>query len=537
MNTTTQTSNRQQRIRRTASLSLLIGLLLALGLILSPSAVLAGEEGPTVRWHFSFPGGGDMDMDPAFFAKPLPQDPTVFNDDLTVSGGEFFTGDVVVYGGDVKIEGGGGIGGDLYVYNGDVKIRGGGNVGGDVIVSLGDVELSGGATVDGGVYAAFGDVKLSDGAIVGGDVSVVGGDIDRSAGAIVRGNVLTGPNIDIPQFPNLPGAPEIEIPGAPQPMPERSPRFESASAGSGFANWFLGFILDLFRAAFFTLVAVIGTGLIAVNRPRMVERALSLLDEDPRTSFGVGLLANMVVMIFLWMWLGSLSAGFLVALCLSPLLLPLGLIALAIELAGLSVVGRWLGDRISNITGFDWEPLPGTAVGVTLLVGTIGFLWALTSCLGWITLILVGAPGVGALLIGWRERRSSGLSGGSASSADIVVPASVSTPDPAVPAPSSALDPDTVEAILDGGPETVEVRGVTGRIDTSEAVDVADFDFAQLSGIGPVFSMRLRAANVRTLGDLAAMTPESLADVLNVSPERVIRDDLLGQARRLLGLE
>jgi predicted flap endonuclease-1-like 5' DNA nuclease len=49
--------------------------------------------------------------------------------------------------------------------------------------------------------------------------------------------------------------------------------------------------------------------------------------------------------------------------------------------------------------------------------------------------------------------------------------------------------------------------------------------------------MRLRAANVRTLGDLAAMTPESLADVLNVSPERVIRDDLLGQARRLLGLE
>lgn len=512
--------------QRTGSL-LLMGILLALGLLLMPSAVSAQtggtqSDGPGVHWNFGVPAQGE----PFHFGAPLPQDPTVFDGDLKVSGGESYAGDVVVYRGDVNVEGGGRIGGNLYVYSGDVEIKGGGTVGGDVIAYGGDVTIDGGGRVGGNVQALGGDVDLVDGSTVGGDVSVLGGSIDRAAGAVVGGNVLSGPDIAIPDLPFFPGGNPERAPSPDQLIPVQPNMANDGGRRGGFIGWLLGFVLDLFRAAFITLVAVIGAGLVMVNRPALVDKGLALLEADLRTATGVGLLANMVVMIPLWMWLGSLSAGFLVALCLSPLLLPLGLIALAIELAGLAIGGRWLGNRIAEAVGTTLDPLPATAVGVTLIIGAVGFLWALASCLGWLLLILVGAPGVGALVLHWQESRTgqAGSPKGKTVSPDLS-----SAPVPAEPVEAApALDADAIQDLLD--------EQALPNI-TPGAVQVEDFDFTQIVGIGPVFSMRLRAANIRTLGDLAGMTPDALADVLNVSEERVIRNDLLGQARRLLGLE
>ncbi len=275
------------------------------------------------------------------------------------------TGDVVVYNGNAEVEGGGRIDGALFVYSGDIDIKGGGTVGGDVIAYGGDVKIHGGGSVGGDVQALGGDVALQDGASVAGDVSVLGGDIERSAGAIVGGNVLSGPRIQIPNLPAMPGLPPLGSLNPDVPAPSIQNADGPMNLGrSGFGRWLWRFVLDLVKAGFFTLFVVLGSALVLRTRPGIVRDAQDYLESDARSAFGVGLLANMVVMIPLWMWLGSLNASWFVILCLSPLLLPLGLVALAIELAGLATVGGWLGKRMAKEAGFDkLDAQAATALG------------------------------------------------------------------------------------------------------------------------------------------------------------------------------
>ena len=499
------------------TLALLLGLLL-----LAPTGVLAQAGGPTVRWP-SLPSNSGQ-------AAPLPmpflEGAQVFYDDLKVSSGDVYEGDVVVYNGNAEVEGGGRIGGALFVYSGDIDIKGGGTVNGDVIAYGGDVEIHGGGSVGGTVQALGGDVALQDGSSVAGDVSVLGGEIERSAGAEVGGNVLSGPHLQIPALPNLPGLTPLATPGLDQIAPSsRGGEGLTNLRQSGFSGWLWRLVLNLFKAGFFTLFMVLGSALVLKARPGIVGDAQEYLESDPRSAFGVGLLANMVVMIPLWMWLGSLNGNWFTILCLTPLLLPLGLVALAIELAGLATFGGWLGKRLAKEAGFNLSSQAATALAVILTVGASGLLWAFSACLGWLALLFAGAPGIGALVLHWRSRRHDG-----------------STPGPVTLPPSPApTTPPVVPVVPAEAAPLAQVEPVQLDLTAPEAGGVveggADFDFTTLGGIGPVFSMRLRAANVRTLGDLAGMSDESLADVLNVSVDRVVRDDILGQARRLMGLE
>lgn len=65
------------------------------------------------------------------------------------------------------------------------------------------------------------------------------------------------------------------------------------------------------------------------------------------------------------------------------------------------------------------------------------------------------------------------------------------------------------------------------------AKPVREADFTLIKGIGPSFDERLKAAKVRTFGQLAALSPGDLAEILGWPEERIRRDDLIGQARRL----
>jgi hypothetical protein len=64
-------------------------------------------------------------------------------------------------------------------------------------------------------------------------------------------------------------------------------------------------------------------------------------------------------------------------------------------------------------------------------------------------------------------------------------------------------------------------------------------DFRKIAGIGPALERRLHDAGILTYQDLAGHTPEeiaaALADVAGVSPERIIRQEWIGQARQLAG--
>ena len=69
--------------------------------------------------------------------------------------------------------------------------------------------------------------------------------------------------------------------------------------------------------------------------------------------------------------------------------------------------------------------------------------------------------------------------------------------------------------------------------DKSDEEPGHEADFTRIKGIGPAFDQRLKDANVLTFADLAARTPEEVADILGVSTERVVKGELIEQARLL----
>jgi len=73
---------------------------------------------------------------------------------------------------------------------------------------------------------------------------------------------------------------------------------------------------------------------------------------------------------------------------------------------------------------------------------------------------------------------------------------------------------------------------------STPAVRAGD-DFQQIQGIGAAIDRRLHGAGILTYTDLAALTPEQIADSLSgvagLSPARIVSQDWVGQAGRLAG--
>ncbi len=79
-----------------------------------------------------------------------------------------------------------------------------------------------------------------------------------------------------------------------------------------------------------------------------------------------------------------------------------------------------------------------------------------------------------------------------------------------------------------------------GRFDTSEAVEggvgAAGDELQTIKGVGKVSEQGLRDIEVTTFAQVAAWSPEELEDVagqIKVSPERIRREDWVGQAQAL----
>jgi hypothetical protein len=60
-------------------------------------------------------------------------------------------------------------------------------------------------------------------------------------------------------------------------------------------------------------------------------------------------------------------------------------------------------------------------------------------------------------------------------------------------------------------------------------------DFREITGIGATYERRLHDAGILTYQDLAARSPDQLAEVTGVSAARIASEDWIGQARRLAG--
>ncbi len=417
----------------------------------------------------------------------------IFSNDLVVDKGDVYDRDVIVYNGDVTVKDGGLIRGNLVVYKGDVDIREGGVVEGDLSAFSGDIDLAG--QVGGNVVAWSGDIDLHDSAQVGGDVSVVSGDVAQASGASVGGQIVQGPTL------KLPGA---FLPFSTQPDQTITAVESAARSGPGFLGWFGRMVGRMFSAAIFLLLMGGLTAGVAYVKPSLVEGVARTAQEKTALSLVTGLVTNFALLI--------LAAVLIITICLWPFpLLALSVLSI-MGLAGMGrIVGRYLTDRLA----LNLHPALATGLGALLLVGIFAPFWVMGGCfrfIAWLGLMVITATGIGALILPWLGGRGDG-------SATATEPAPVSAP----PA----------------GPEDMTVTVHTPQPPASPAAEAppvrpekpGEDDFTRIDGIGPVFAQRLNAAGVRTFAQLAALTPEQVADIIGWPAERVIRSRIIEQAK------
>jgi predicted flap endonuclease-1-like 5' DNA nuclease/cytoskeletal protein CcmA (bactofilin family) len=443
----------------------------------------------------------------------------LFNDDLTVGGGETIDGDVVVYNGDVRVERDGVIRGNLVVYSGDIKVKRDGVVQGSITSISGDVEIDG--RVDGSIAATSGNVKLGGDAVVTGDISVVSGEVQQGRGAVVEGSLLRGPAIQLPPVPAF-----VPLPGAATAPARQTPTP---------SEFFLALVGRVLRGLLILGVAVLTAWLLLKWRPALVEEARSLLAERTALAFAVGLIFNLLslaVIGLLW-----------ITVCFRPPAVLLGLLFVAINLVGAVVVGDEIGRRIDARSGGHWPQPWRTVIGVVAPASILVFLWILGSCFGFFAFLgalILTAFGVGAMLVKFLKLGEPAPFGAAATpvasepvaeaaeSRAAIVPAEAAMqPAPesstAIVLPAATLTADAADA---GAEEAAPI------VPPSAAPAEAD-DFTRITGIGPVFDQRLKAAGVRTFAELATYTPGEIAAVIGWPQARVERAEIIEQARQL----
>lgn len=444
----------------------------------------------------------------------------VFSTNLTVGAGDLYDGDVTVLAGNTRIEQGGRIDGNLNVLSGNVEVQTGGVVTGDISALSGNVLIAG--EVGGDVAAMSGNIELADTAVVAGDVSVVSGNLMRAPGAVVEGDIVRGRGFSFPfRYSNGAGESTRPIPPA------------LVNGRQTFWGWLGGLILRLVLAVL-AVVVVVGLVILFHNlRPDLLRPIYGIMVERTAFSFVVGLLVNLV--------LGVLTVGLFatIILCLGGFLT--GAVLLVLNLIGWAVVSQYVGNRLAGYLQTPVQPLASTALGALLLTGVVALLWALGGCFrpaAYLIWLLASSAGVGAALVHWLKLapRSPATAVDTSLPPPAPVPPAGTDETPGTPARSevhvypvegegAAVDQPTEPAPPEPAAEAQPAPEPTGP--------AAEDDFTVLRGIGPTFDRRLKEAGIRTFAQLAALTPEEAAEIIGWPPQRVISDDLLGQARQL----
>lgn len=462
---------------------------------------------------------------PRLHAAGLLQSGQIFNSDLIVSADQPYEGDVTVTSGDVTVEDGGVIEGNLVVWSGNVEIQDGGEVGGDVSAFSGDVTVAG--TVGGRIAALSGNIQLAESATVDGDVSVMSGEIQRDRRAEVGGNVVEGPNFEMPKpfqgwaAPTAPQAPE-----PPVVTPVRT-----------FTQWLTGLIIRLLVGAIVTGIVVVLCVALYNLRPDLVQPLRPVLLEQTAFSFVVGLIVNLVLFF--------ITSLLIATLCLAPFATVPGLALLGLNLVGWTVAAQLVGERVSHYVKRPIRPIANVALGALLLTGVAALLLAFGGCfrpVAFLLWLLPASGGVGAGLVHWLKlgKPTESELAVTGAAAPVVVTPAVSPP-PVTPPPTEAPAavqgemPPVVEESVPAVAALADMPAVAKGTPAPATPVSSEDDFTVIKGIGPIFDRRLKAANVRTFAQLAALTPEQLAEIIGWTPQRVIADDLVGQAGLLAG--
>ncbi|MFA9404222.1 MAG: hypothetical protein ACERKX_00220 [Anaerolineales bacterium] len=298
------------------------------------------------------------------FAAPLDDGKVVLGSHYVLESGETLDGDLVVLGGIAELME------DSTVY-------------GSVFVMGGSLEADG--YIDGDLAVMGGNVDLGPNAVVDGDVVTLGGNVDPGL-AIVKGTITSEQVFDFPM--NFDSNRDYGF-------PTQFGGFQGFQGFQGFGMSMGTRILAYFFQAF--LLAALAA-LVVVFIPEHTKRVASTLAEQTWISGGIGILTMIVAPIlifFLFITICFAVIGFL------------GVFILVVAgVFGWIAMGMEVGDRLAKALEREWQPVlsasAGTFVVTLVLMGIGGFV----PCIGWLAPFLVGAAGLGAVILtrfGTRE--------------------------------------------------------------------------------------------------------------------------------------
>lgn len=307
-----------------------------------------------------------------------------------------FDGGPVIFGGSYTLKSGDTLNGDLVVFGGNVTIEEDATVKGSIVIFGGTIKLDGTMTQD--LVLIGGAGSMGEKAVIEGDLVMVGGSMTRAEGSRVEGEIRDNPTIEIPA-PTMPEVPQV--PEAPTVPEVNHPNININPIGSAFGV--LGQAI---------LIAALAMLLSLFMRPQM-ERVADTFVRQPLVSGGVGLLTVFV---------SPLVALFMVLTIILILAVPF--LALGLFLAwlfGLIAIGMEVGERFTRSIGQDWSPTLTAGFGTFLLV-LIAQGIGLIPCIGWTVPFILGAAGVGAVVLTILDSRKKPVVAAPAPSQDEPLP-------------------------------------------------------------------------------------------------------------------
>lgn len=281
----------------------------------------------------------------------------------------------VVFGGSFVLRSGEVLDGDLAVFGGAAILEMGSIVKGSVAVIGGNLEANG--EINGDLVVAGGNANLGANAVVRGDVWEFGGNVNKGR-ARIEGDFYEGEGLDIPfdiddftftftrdirdftrNFRGLPG-------------------FWVSTQARVIGYLFQSFVL----AALAVLVVVFW--------PKPTSRVASTVMGQPVATGGIGLLTMVVAPILLVL--------LMITICLIPVSI-IGIIILVVAVVfGWIALGLEVGKRLGIALNQEYQPVVMAGLGtlvLSLVVNGINFI----PCVGWIAPFLVGAVGLGGVVL------------------------------------------------------------------------------------------------------------------------------------------
>lgn len=279
----------------------------------------------------------------------------------TLNEGETLQGDLVIMGGTATMEVGSQVTGNVAILGGSLSSDG---------------RINGDAVVIGGLAA------MGENAVVEGDVVAIGGHLQRDEGATIEGDYVDMTNFFPLVVPSL-----IEIPKWETESPNVFPGGARGPHINVHFNPFIEILITIAKSFGWAILAVLVILFLPVN----AERTAGAIVAQPIPSGGLGCATAIVAPILL------------VALAITICGIPLSLIGLFLLVAawafGLIVIGMEIGKRLGVLLKQDWALPVSAGVGTFLLTIVINSVGALVPCVGWVIPVLVGAIGLGAVLL------------------------------------------------------------------------------------------------------------------------------------------